>query len=227
MPTILALAIYPAAVTLAFLLNPIEVCWGSYLAKRGRPFGDSMPRALKDRADAATRYLNFVADALILGSIAFLSHKVSISPARMGLQMVNWKRDAIVGVAAGAAAIAIMGLMLRKIPIDPLHNFTYQARKGSPLLWVSIFMSASFSEELWIAFCLRASAYPTLVSVAMIVAIFAAMHFSYGFWGTIGVAAKATVSALLFLHFGSLVVTSSYHFVSNLGSFYWNRYWRR
>ena len=61
----------------------------------------------------------------------------------------------------------------------------------------------------------------------MTVIVFAAMHYAYGFGGTVAVATKGSVSALLFLHYGSLVVTFLFHFVGNMGSLYWNRYWQR
>lgn len=186
-----------------------------------------MPPALKDKVDTVRRYSNFVVDALTVVFVAFLSRRMSISPARMGLELIGWKSNALVGIAVGSAAVAIMGLILRKVPIDPTHDFTYRVRKGSSLLWPFIFMSASFAEELWIAFCLRALTYPAIVSVALIVVVFAAMHYTYRLWGVVAVAAKGTVSALLFLHFGSLVVTFLYHFTSNLGSLYWNRYWHQ
>ena len=78
-------------------------------------------------------------------------------------------------------------------------------------------------------FCLivlKPAKHSAAISVALIIVVFAAMHYSYGLWGAVAVAVKGTISAILFLHFGSLIVTFFYHFVANLGSFYWNRYWR-
>ena len=188
-----------------------------------------MPAELQDRADAVTRYLNFVVDALILASIAILSHRMSLSPAHFGLRLIHWRRDLLVGTAAGTLLIATQAILLRRVPIDPQHAFTNQVRKGSPFLWVFILFSASFSEELWIAFCLvilTAATHSAVLSVAMTILVFAAMHYSYRFWGAAAVAVKGIVSAILFLNFGSVIVTFLYHFVGNLGSLHWNRYWR-
>jgi Type II CAAX prenyl endopeptidase Rce1-like len=225
----LALAIYPAAVLLGFSFNLTEARWGSSLARRGLPFGEPMPQELRDKADAMRRYLSFLVDALILCFVAILSYRIPVSSSEIGLRCVNWKRNTIIGIAAGTALIVVMGLMLRRVPIDPGHDFTYRVRKGSLLLWVFIFVSSAFSEELWIAFCLvvlTSTKNSAAISVAMTTIVFAAMHYSYRLWGAVAVGAKEVISAVLFLHFGSVIVTFFYHFVANLGSLYWNRYWR-
>jgi hypothetical protein len=225
----LALAVYPVSYLLGFSFNPIEFRWTAGLARQGHPISEPMPQDLQERADEVTRYLNFFVDALILASVAIWAHRISLGPARFGLQLADWKRHVLVGASAGVLLIAAQGLMLRRIPIDPRHAFTYRVRKGSPLLWVFIFISGAFSEELWIAFCLivlTSTTHSVTTSVAMTIVVFAAAHYSYRFWGAVAVAVKGTVSAILFLHFGSIIVTFFYHFVANLGSLYWNRYWR-
>lgn len=226
----LALAVYPVAFFLGFSFNPIEFRWAANQARNGRPLDEPMPQALQDRADAVTRYLNFLVDALILISVIVLSRAMRLSASRIGLQAASWKRDAAFGIAAGVVLTAVMGLLFRRVSIDPRHAFTSRVRKGSPLLWLFVFITGAFSEELWIALCLVAlgvTEHSAAASVLMTIAVFAAAHYSYRFWGAVAVAVKGTVSALLFLHFGSLVVTFLYHFVGNLGSLYWNRYWRR
>jgi len=225
----LVLAVYPISYLLGFSFNPIEFLWTADLARQGRPIGEPMPQELQDRADTVTRYLNFFVDALIVSSIAIWAHKISLSPARLGLHLTDWKRYVLVGVTAGILLVSIQGLLVRRVPIDPLHAFTYAVRKGSLLVWVSIFISSAFSEELWIASCLivlRPATHSAAISVTITIVVFAAMHYSYRFWGAVAVAVKGSVSAILFLHFGSLIVTFFCHFVANLGSLYWNRYWR-
>jgi hypothetical protein len=213
---------------LGFSFNAIEFRWTANLARQGRPMSEPMPQDLQDSADAVTRYLNFVVDALIVISVVILGHRISLGAAGFGLQFTNWKQHILVGVTARILIIALQGLMLKRVPIDPRHAFTYRVRKGSPALWVFILMSAAFSEELWIAFCLivlRLATHSAVVSIALTVVVFASMHYSYRFWGAVAVAVKATVSGILFLHHGSLIVTFLYHFIANLGSLYWNRYW--
>lgn len=226
----LALAIYPVAFVSGFAFNPIEFARTFKLARQRRPIDEPIPAEVRERVEGVNRYLNFLVDGLLLGLIAILLHRTTFGAARVGLQLVNWGRNAVFGVTAGILLVVTQSLALQRVLIDPRHAFTYQIRRGSPVLWVFIFITGAFSEELWIATCLvvlLATAHSAVMSVAMTVVVFAAMHYAYRFWGATAVAVKAAVSALLFLHFHSLVVTFLYHFVGNLGSLYWNRYWRR
>lgn len=226
----LVLAIYPVSYFLGFSFNPIEFRWTSDLARQGRPIGAPMSQEMQDRADTVTRYLNFFVDALIISFVSIWAHRTSLNPARFGLQLAGWRFDVVVGVIVGILLVNVQGLLLWRVPIDPRHAFTHAVRKGSLLLWVFIFISSAFSEELWIAFCLivlRPATHSRAIAAAMTIVVFAAMHYSYRFWGAVAVAVKGTISAMLFLHFGSLIANFFYHFVANLGSLYWNRYWRR
>lgn len=203
--------------------------WGSRVARSGLTLNEPRPQEVDDQSDRVNRYLNFLVDALMLGLIAFVMHRTATSSTQVGLRFDSWKRDAVVGVFAATLLIAAQGLMLRRLPLDPRHAFTSRVRKGSPVLWVFIFAGGAFSEELWVALCLvvlREATHSVILPVVATLVVFAAMHYSYGLWGAMAAGAKETVSALLFLHFGSLVVTFSYHFIGNLGSLYWNRYSR-
>ncbi len=189
-----------------------------------------MPAEMCDRADSLNRYLSFLVDALMLGLIAVLSHNISLDAERIGLHLNNWKYDALIGLIAGTLLVVSQRLMLGLTHIDPEHPFTSRVRKGTPLLWVSMFVTGAFSEELWIAVCLvlfKATGHSVAASVAMTTVVFAIMHYAYRIGGMVAVVSKGTVSALLFLHYGSLVVTFLFHFVGNVGSLYLNRYWRR
>jgi len=174
---------------LGYSFNPIEFRWTAHLGWQRRPISEPMPPELQDRAEAVNRYLNFCVDALILVCIAIWAHRISLDPARLGLQFAGWKHHVFVGATVGILVIAVQGLMLRRVPIDPRHAFTYRVRKGSALLWVFVFISGAFSEELWIAFCLiilRSTTHSATISVAMTIVVFAAMHYSYRFWGAVG-----------------------------------------
>jgi len=226
----LALGIYPVAFLLGFVLNPVEFLWTFRLARQRRSIDEPMPAGLRDRADSVSRYLNFVVDGLILIFVGLVSCRISVTWAAIGLRATSWEGNLLIGVASGVLLVASQRVLLSRGPIDPGSAFAYRVRRGATALWVLILMSAAFSEELWIALCLvvlRPRLHSTALSVALIMMVFAAGHYSYGFWGAVAVATKGTASALLFLHFRSLVVTFPYHFIGNLGALYWNRYWRR
>ena len=226
----LGLAIYPAAFLLGFAVNPVEFSWSFRLARQRRPLDDSMPAEVRNKADEVNRYLNFLVDGLILLFSTILLRGTALGPARVGLQLANWERNAVIGIATGTLLVLTQSLVVRQVPVDPQHPFTYQVQRGCPALWVLIFITGAFSQELWIALCLvvfLATGHSAAVAIAATVVVFAAMHYSYRFWGALAVAITAAISALLFLQFRSLVVTFLYHFVGNIGSLYWNRYWRR
>jgi membrane protease YdiL (CAAX protease family) len=189
-----------------------------------------MPPNMRERSEAVSRYLNFFVDALIVGLIAILLREISLGATTVGVHLKDWRRDSAIGTSAGVLLVASQWGMVKLVPPDPQHPFTSRVRKGGFLLWLFMFATGAFSEELWIAVCvvvLKAAGYSPALLVVMTSIVFAAVHYSYRFWGAVAVALKASVSALLFLHYGSLFVTFFFHFVGNLGSFYWSRYWRR
>lgn len=181
-----------------------------------------MTEEVRDRAAKIRRYAYFLGDALMVGLVAALMSKISLSPARVGLHLEDWKRNATVGVVAGVLIALVQGWIVAVMPADPQHPFTYAARRGSTLLWVFIFIAGAFSEELWIVFCLvtlMTAGYSAPLSVAMTLVVFAAVHYPYRF-GVIAVFLKGAISALLFLWSGSLIPSFLYHFIGNLGSLY-------
>lgn len=225
----LVLAIFPVAFLLGFSFNVPELVWGARLALEGRPLEpmSASPDEVREKAAAFRRYAFILGDAIILGLVALVMNKNTVPAARVGLHLANWEINVATGIGAGILLAAARGLMVIAVPVDPQGSFTWEVRRGHPLLWVLIFIAGAFSEELWLAFCLvalKTTGHSTTLSIAMTVVVFAAMHYSYGFWGAVGVALVESVSALLFLHFGSLFVTFFYHLLGNLGSLYLHRH---
>ena len=216
----LALAALPVAFVLGFSFNPIEFSWA---VRHGlKP----MPEKVRRGAAVISRYANFLGDALIVSFVIVLMLRNSVPAARVGLHLENWKTNLLIGTASGILLILLQGLITRSTHPRTPGPFAYHAGRGSVLLWLLIFVVGAFSEELWIAFCLvalMASGLAMPLSVAITVAIFGGVHYGYRFGGVIAVALKGTVSALLFLHFRSLVVVFFFHFLGNIGSLYWAR----
>jgi Type II CAAX prenyl endopeptidase Rce1-like len=227
----LALGILPLAFLLGFSFNPPELFWGIRLALLGRSLEpmSASPRKVRERAAVFRRYSYFLGDAIIVSLVAVVAAKDSLSMARLGLHLDDWNRNIIVGLAAGIARVVAQRLIFVRVPIDPEDSFTWDVRRGRLELWVAIMTASAFSEELWIALCLvtLTAAWHTLVaSVAVTIIIFAAVHYAYGFYGSIGVGAVEIVAALLFIKYRSLIPPFLFHLVGNLGSLYWHRYWR-
>ncbi len=220
----LALALFPATFFVAFVCNPIEFSWSFHHGLK------AMPEEIRDRAETVNRYLNLLMAALDGGLVWILMLKSSVPARLVGLNLDNWKSNIAVGSGAGILLISAQVLMVKLSPINSRGPFAYRVRRGLPLLWIIILIAGAFSEELWVAFCLiafRTTGHSASTSVAATVIVFALVHYGYGLGGSVAVALKETVSALFFLRYRSLIVPFSFHFIGNLGSFYWHRYWHR
>jgi len=186
-----------------------------------------MPDEIRERATLVRRYANFLGDAVLLGLIAILALRNSIGSAQLGLSLEDWRRSAAVGIVAGLLLVVVQSLIAQLVHIDAQNAFTYSVRRGSLGVWLLIFMAGAFSEELWIALCVvafRLAGHATITAVVTTAIVLAAVHYGYGF-GAVVAGVKGAISALLFLHYGSLIVLFPFHFIGNLGSLYWNRYW--
>jgi membrane protease YdiL (CAAX protease family) len=208
--------VLPVAFLLGFSFNPVDFLWSFHHGL------DPMPEDVRKRAATIGRYACFLGDGLILTFVVILALKNSLAPARLGLHLHNWQTNAALGVISGILLILMQHLVGKSTPRNSSHPFVYQARRGSVLLWVFIFIVGAFSEELWIALCLvtlTITRHPTSLSVALTAIVFAAVHYGYRF-GAFAVALKGIMSALLFLWSGSLILTFLFHFIGNLGSLY-------
>lgn len=214
----IALSIFPLACFLGFMFNPPEFLWA---VRHGH---EPMPARLLAKAAAFTRHDLFLIDALILGSVAALARKNSITPAQIGLHLHGWSGNVAVGMIAGLLLVGVQALAIKGTGHASPNAFVRFVQGGSVVLWIVTFILGAFSEELWIAFCIvafDASRYPAAASVALTAIVFGAVHHSYGIGGATAVALKGTASALLFLWCGSLIPMFFFHLVGNLGSFYW------
>jgi membrane protease YdiL (CAAX protease family) len=156
-----------------------------------------MPPDVRDKAESADRYWYFLVDAL---TIAFVP----------------------IGMAAGAIRALLLNLLAKLFPSVGPDTATGRLRTKSVPLWIIIFFTGAFSEELWIAFCLvvlRMASHSTTTCVAFTAIVFGAVHFEYRF-GAIVTAMYGVLSALLFLWLGSLIPMFLFHFIGNLGSLY-------
>jgi hypothetical protein len=183
-----ALSILPVAFLLGFSFNPVEFRWAFHHGF------ESMPKEVRDRAETIRRYASFLMDTLILGLVAALMRRNLVPAARVGMHLDKWATNAVIGIASGMLLIVSQGLLTRFFPLGTSKNpFTDRVRQGSVLLWVVIFFVGVFSEELWIAFCLltlRATGHSTVLSIAMTMIVFAAVHYGYRLGGAFAVALK-------------------------------------
>lgn len=228
----LALGIFPLAFLLAFSFNPPALRWVIGLVLEDRPFVpvSKSPLLVREKAAAFKRYAYFLGDSIIVGLVAVMMARSSLPAAQLGLHLDDCTRNAVIGIAAAALRVVAQRLILVRVPIDPEDSFTWNVRRGPPALWIGIYVTGAFSEELWVALCivsLTGAGHTAGASVAMILTVFALLHYGYGFSGAVGAAVWELGSVLLFLHYRSLIPPFLFHFVGNLGALYWHRCWRR
>jgi hypothetical protein len=216
-----ALAIFPVAFALGFSFNPPEFFWAVHHGSK------PMPEKVLAKAVTFRRYANFLGDALILCFVAALVSSNSVAPAGIGLRLDSWKLNAAIGVTVGVMLAGVQALLIKSTSRGPSGPFAYHARRGSVWLWLLIFLSGAFSEELWIAFCiavLGAAGHSVVTSIGLTATVFGVVHYGYGPGGAVAAALKGVVSALLFLLCGSLIPMFLFHFIGNISSLYWSRY---
>ena len=228
----LALGIFPLAFLLAFSFNPPALRWVIGLVLQDRPFVpvSKSPPLVREKAAAFKRYAYFLGDGIIVGLVAVMMARSPLPAARLGLHLDNWSRNAVIGIVAASLRVVAQRLILVRVPIDPEDSFTWDVRRGPLALWMSIYTTGAFSEELWVALCivsLTGAGHTATASVAMTLAVFTALHCGYGFWGALGAAVWELGSVLLFLHYRSLIPPFLFHFIGNLGTLYWHRCRRR
>lgn len=214
----LALASLPVAYLLA--LNPVRFSWGLHHGF------ESMPVAVRDKAESVDRYFYFVMYALTAGFIVGLMLRSDVRAARVGLRLEHWGSNVAIGIAAGALLVLMQGLVDRLLPKSRQPKTTDRFQRGSVGLWVLVFLVAAFAEEFWIAFCLvsmTAIGHSGTISVTVTAVVFGIVHLAYRVSGALSVAARGVISALLFLWLGSLIPMVLFHFMGDLGSLYWLR----
>ena len=130
----------------------------------------------------------------------------------------------MVGIISGLIAVAFQGSIMKLLSTyfgkNELHageSTAYQILSNVP---------GVFAEELWIAFCLvtlKETGHSTVVAVMLTAIVFGAVHFQYRLGGIIAAIPYGIASAYLFLWQGSLFSPVLFHYIGNMGSFYWAR----
>jgi len=148
-----------------------------------------------------------------------------VSAAQVGIHRDRWQISLALGITAGLLLAATQGLIWKVVPSVMAAREEFEHARGSAILWCANYMVGAFSEELWLVFCLvalRKAGYHPAVAVLVPSIAFGSAHFTYR-WGALAVAIKGSFSCLLFLATGSLFAPYFFHFLGNLGAFYWAR----
>ncbi|HVB85110.1 MAG TPA: CPBP family intramembrane glutamic endopeptidase [Candidatus Dormibacteraeota bacterium] len=185
-----------------------------------------MPVSVRDKAESVDRYFYFLVYALTAGFVLGLMWRSNLPAARVGLRVEHWGSNLAIGVSAGGLLVLLQALIHRLLPTLGQPKTTDRFQRRSVGLWVLVFLVAAATEEFWIAYCIvsmTATGRSGTTAVMVTAVVFGAMHLGYRLFGALSVAARAAMSAILFLWLGSLIPMVLFHFMGNLGNLYWLR----
>lgn len=214
----LALAIFPVVVSIPFDLR--SFMWGWMY-----PFAP-MPAELAQRAEKFRRYSAFLHDALTVVLVLLLGSYAHITASQMGMNRISWQRHLLVG-----CAMAVLWVGLQWIVKGFLRGNTGKTRSqffrgGSALLWVFIFLSGAFAEEIWRSLCivtLRNGGHRSAFVVLITAVVFTIAHIWEGPFRALGRFPFGVAAALVFIWTGSLLTTYFFHLIPNLAWTFWTR----
>lgn len=213
----LGLAIFPLASFVPF--NLVRFSWGYHHGL------ETMPHDVRAKAETVDRYTWPLTNLLTVLPIIILMNHQRLAAAVVGLRLDLWQLNIALGVSTGLFLVVIQGLLgMLMIPEKEDLDHAEHAR-GPASLWCLMFLFGTFSEELWLAFCLvalRHTNHSITFSILFTAIAIGLAHFPYRF-GAFGTASLGAVSGILFIWRGSLLPSFLLHFVGNVGALYWSR----
>jgi len=166
----LALAILPIAVSIP--LEPVSFFWG--WKHRFEP----MPPDVAEKSEQFRRYAAFPVDLVVTVLVLFLALRNSLTISQLGLSSASWERKVLIGCGLGIMWVGL-DWSLSRITFSPSRSRPSLFQKGSVSLWILIFLSGSFAEELWRSLCIVAlmeAAHSKFFTVATTAFVFSIAH---------------------------------------------------
>jgi len=146
--------------------------------------------------------------------------------SQIGLHLDSWRRNSLIGVVSGLLAVGLQWFVGQLFPAGMKLNKNESHTEESTAYYLLSNVPGVFAQELWISFCLvtlKQTGHSNVVSVMLTAIVFAGVHLHYRLGGAIAKVPYGVTSACLFLWQGSLLPTCLFHFIGNMGSFYWSR----
>jgi membrane protease YdiL (CAAX protease family) len=182
-----------------------------------------MPPQIAFRAQKIGRYVFWSRNALLVTIVLALALSQSLHFSQIGVVTLEWPRNLLIGIVAGSLRVGLQGLTWR---IYSAPDFLEKRLAAEHIAyWAFSQLLSVLGEELWIAFCLVAlirTDHSVATAVALTATVFGALHFPYRS-GAIVIGMYGAISACLFLWSGSLLPSFLFHYIGNLGSYYWAR----
>jgi hypothetical protein len=210
----IGLSVLPLSLLVGF--NPVRFSWGYYHGL------EAMPPPVQQKAETIDSYVWPVRDCFVIVSVIFLMNRANLRAALLGIHVGDWETNASIGVLASSLLFAIRRLLWKFFPAVKERLRNSEEFRGSAHRWWLEYLVSSFSQELWIAFCIvsmRQMHHSVVTSVVVTSAVFGAVHFPYRL-GAFGPASLAVISGSLFIWRRSLLPSYLFHFLGNLGVLY-------
>jgi len=198
-----------------FPFNWVEFSWGFHHRN------DPMPPQVTQRAQRFGRYVLWLRNGLVVAIVLGLARHQSLRFWQIGLRLDGWRPNSLIGIAAGFMSVGLQRLSRRLYPRLDIKDKRLAAEPAAN--WILSQLVSVLAEELWMAFCvisLIRTGHSTTMGVLLPATVFGALHFQYGS-EAIGTGVYGAVSACLFLWRGSLLPSYLFHYLRNIGSFYW------
>ena len=142
----------------------------------------------------------------------------------IGLNVGGWCWNLLIGIGVSFLPLGLQAFYRRLYPLPDMKDKSLAGE--STANWILSQLLSVLAEELWMAFCLVSlirTGHSAIVAVIVTAFVFGALHFQYRS-GAVGTALYGAVSSFLFLWRGSLLPSYLFHYIGNMGSFYWARY---
>lgn len=213
-----ALVILPVVVSIPLDLTSFMWGWRHRFAP--------MPPEIAESARKSRRYTCFVDDALIVAMVFLLSIFVHVARAQIGLNLVFWRRNLLIGCGMGILWSGLQYVVRCLVLSDSNKMNSRFFQGGAASLWALIFLSGAFAEELWRSLCLvtlRDTGHATGFVVLITAVVFAVAHAWEGPFKALGRFPFGVVAALAFVWTGSLLTTYAFHLIPDLVTIFWIR----
>jgi hypothetical protein len=213
----LDLAIFPLVAILTMSRTAF-----SWALRHGR---DPMPPDVVMRIEKRSSQIILLRSLLLAAVVSGLTLYQRLGMPRIGLHLHDWERNSLTGLVAGLLALCLQYLVVRILAF-PRKRDNIPPLPPSTLQFVLLNVPNVFGEELWVAFCLvglKDTGHGSALSIMLTAAVFGMMHLHYRLGGALAKSLYGVASASLFLWRGSLLSPYLFHYISNIGTFYWNR----
>jgi membrane protease YdiL (CAAX protease family) len=171
------------------------------------------------RVEKFGRYVLWLRHGLVVAMVLGLAVNQSLQFSQIGLRLDGWLRNSLIGIVAALLPLGLQGFFRRLYPLPDIRDKPLAAEPTAN--WILSQLFSVFAEELWLAFCvvsLIRAGHSTTIAVLLPATVFGALHYQY----RAGAIATGVYGAL-FLWRGSLLPPYLFHFIGNIGAFYWAR----